>query len=221
MKPRLLDLYCCAGGAGAGYAQAGFEVVGVDINFQKNYPFEFHQADALEFLATYGHEFDAIHASPPCQAHSSLTKLTSQREHIDLIPETREALIALGKPWIIENVPGSPLRNPIMLCGTNFGLGVARHRYFESNIDLVWHETCDHTGKELYTVLSKSCRPIGDMRAKSSHEIGKKVMRVDWMTQYELGMAIPPAYTEYLGGQLLAELARRKESERQDELLCV
>lgn len=206
-KPKILDLFCCAGGAAVGYARAGFEVVGVDNKPQKNYPFKFYQADAVEFLKTYGHEFDAVHASPPCQAHSSLTKLTSQREHIDLIPQTREALTELGKPWIIENVPGSPLRNPIMLCGTNFGLGVARHRCFESNVDLKGHDSCDHTGKELYTVLSKSCRPVGDLRAKSSHEIGKRAMGVDWMTQYELGMAIPPAYTEYLGRQLIAKLA--------------
>jgi len=204
---RLLDLFCGAGGCSAGYARAGFDVVGVDIKPQPRYPFEFHCGDALEFAREHGHKFDVIHASPPCQAHSSLTALTSTKEHLDLIPETRELLKELGKPYLIENVPGSPLINPVVLCGTQFDLGVARHRLFESNVPLEGRGDCDHTGRELYTVLTKSCRTIGDMRGPSSHEKGKEVMGVDWMTQYELGLAIPPAYTEWLGRQLVDAFA--------------
>jgi len=164
------------------------------------------QADALEYLREHGHEFNAIHASPPCQAHSSLTALTSTREHLDLIPETRELLRQSGKPYIIENVPGSPLINPVTLCGTEFGLGVARHRLFESNVPLTGHGKCNHAGRQLYTVLTKSCRTIGDMRGPSSHEQGKKAMGVDWMTQFELGLSIPPAYTQFIGEQMKEHL---------------
>ena len=206
MKPRLLDLFCGAGGAGMGYHLAGFEVVGVDINLQPRYPFKFHQDDALEYLRQHGHEFDAIHASPPCQAHSSLTALTSTKTHLDMIPATRAELDRTGKVWVIENVPGSPLVSPVQICGTAFGLKVARHRMFESNVSIVGTGSCSHKGKELYTVLTKSCRVIGDMRGPSCHQTGKEAMGVDWMTQMELGEAIPPAYTEFLGLQLRAAL---------------
>ena len=180
-----------------GYHRAGFEVVGVDINPHPNYPFEFHQADALYFPLN---GFDVIHASPPCQAHSSLTSLTSTKTHVDLIPETRRRI--QGYPYVIENVPHSPLINPIILCGTNFGLAVARHRLFESNLLIVGHNGCNHNSRQLYTVLTKSCRKIGDMRGKSSHSIGKRAMGIDWMTQFEMGLAIPPAYTEHIGNQI-------------------
>ena len=203
---KLLDLYCGAGGAGMGYHRAGFEVVGVDIKPQPNYPFKFIQADALEYLREHYHEFDVIHASPPCQAHSSLTALTSTLKHLDLIPETREMLRATGKPYVIENVVGAPLENPVTLCGTEFGLGVARHRLFESNVPLTGHGKCNHVGLQLYTVLTKSCRKIGDMRGPSSHEQGKKAMGIDWMTQFELGLSIPPAYTQFVGEQLKQHL---------------
>ena len=113
-RPRLLDLYCCAGGAGAGYHLAGFDVVGVDIEKQGNYPFHFIQADAIQYLLKHGHEFDVIHASPPCQAHSNAQKIQGNN-HVDLIDPTRDALISIGKPWIIENVMGAPLINPITL----------------------------------------------------------------------------------------------------------
>jgi len=206
MKPRILDLFCGAGGAGMGYHLAGFEVVGVDINPQPRYPFEFHQGDALVYLREHGHEFDAIHSSPPCQAHSSLTALTSTKTHCDMIPATRWELTRTGKAWVIENVPGAPLVSPVQVCGTAFGLKVARHRMFESNVALTGTGACSHKGKELYTVLTKSCRVIGDMRGPSSHQTGKAAMGVDWMTQMELGEAIPPAYTEFLGLQLRAAL---------------
>ena len=129
---RLLDLFCCAGGAGMGYSRAGFDVVGVDIAPQPRYPFEFIQAEAIEYVKAHGHEYDAIHASPPCQASSALTKGTNRgRIYEDLIPQTRAALGASGRPYVIENVQGSDLRRDATLCGEMFGLAVIRHRYFE------------------------------------------------------------------------------------------
>ena len=180
-------------------------MTGVDIKAQPNYPYTFVQADAVEYLKAHGHEYDAIHASPPCQAHSAMTRISSQIVHKDLIPETRDALKASGKPYVIENVMGSPLVCPIMLCGTMFGLGVARHRLFESNIFLWVAGQCNHTSG-LMTVLTKSCRPIGNMRGPSSVEKGKVAMGIDWMNQHELGLSIPPAYTEWIGKQLLKHL---------------
>src|SRR5574337_20985 len=128
MKPRLLDLFCCAGGCAMGYHRAGFDVVGVDINPQQRYPFEFHQADAMTFDLS---GFDAIHASPPCQAYTVLGGREDLSHYPDLVDAVRERLQASGKPWIIENVPGAPLRDPITLCGAMFGLRRYRHRLFE------------------------------------------------------------------------------------------
>ena len=199
---RILDLFCGAGGAGEGYRRIGFDVTGVDIKPQPRNPHRFVEADALEYLQEHGHKYDAIHASPPCQRYSSLTALTSTKDHPDLIGPVRDMLITLGKPWVIENVKGAPLRNATMLCGTMFGLAVARHRYFETNFSLPRTSACNHKDKQLYTVLTKSCRRIGDMRGPSSHAIGKKAMGIDWMTQSELGEAIPPAYTAWIGQTL-------------------
>jgi DNA (cytosine-5)-methyltransferase 1 len=154
-RPRLLDLFCGAGGAGMGYHRAGFDVVGVDIASQKNYPFEFIQGDALAYCAEHGHEFDAIHASPPCQAHSAMKTMYNAREHLDLVPQTREALRATGKPYVIENVPGAPLITPFILCGTMFDLGwedaeLRRHRLFESSTFMLT-PSCAH-GRRRSTV---------------------------------------------------------------------
>lgn len=157
--PVLLDLYCCQGGAGMGYHRAGFRVVGVDTKPQPRYPFEFVQADALAFLEKHGPYFDAVHASPPCQAFTTLRHLPTSRSHPNLIPATRELLDSLGKPYVIENVPGAPLLNPVVLCGTMFdlrtrcGAQLRRHRLFETNWLLMcglvcWHgaHTCTVTG---------------------------------------------------------------------------
>jgi hypothetical protein len=138
-RPRLLDLFCKAGGASMGYHRAGFEVVGVDMEPQPRYPFEFHQADALTFPLG---GFDVVAASPPCQIHTSLkplAKATAKRmlNYLDLIPPTRERLIAWGGPYVIENVPGSTLRGHFVLCGSSFGLRVRRHRWFESNLPVL------------------------------------------------------------------------------------
>lgn len=211
MKPLLLDLFCCAGGAGTGYSRAGFEVVGVDINPQPRYPFEFHRANALEYLDEHGHKFDVIHASPPCQGYSNLrhiSKAKSIKNNPLLIDPVRYLLKKIGKPYIIENVESAPLENPIMLCGTMFGMKTTRHRLFETNPPL-WFppSSCNHSG-ELYSVLTKSCRPAGDLRSKSSHNLGKSIMGIDWMTQYELGEAIPPVYTEWIGKKIMACLTK-------------
>lgn len=154
-RPRLLDLFCCAGGAGMGYYRAGFDVVGVDIAPQPHYPFAFHQADALDFLAEHGHEFDAIHASPPCQLYST-TKYAHEDNgtHPDLLAPTRQALIECGIPYVIENVEGAPLIDPLTLCGSEFGLrapdvdglplALRRHRLFESSVWLMGAGGCFH-----------------------------------------------------------------------------
>ena len=154
---RLLDLYCKAGGASKGYQLAGFEVVGVDIKKQKRYPYEFIQADCLELMKDmdFLRSFDVIAASPPCQTHSITQHLRNAQgkstDKIDLIPQTREALVASGKPYVIENVPGSPLINPIQMCGSHFGLKVRRHRRFESNLPLIG-SPCKH---------KKQGKPVG------------------------------------------------------------
>lgn len=138
-KPRLLDAFCGAGGAGMGYHRAGFEVTGVDIQPQKRYPFRFIQGNALEYIYKHGHEYDAIHTSPPCQTHTNLNnikkiKASTEANYLDLVPQTRALLEMIGKPYVIENVVGAPLLNPMMLCGSMFGLKVYRHRLFESSV---------------------------------------------------------------------------------------
>lgn len=215
MRPRLLDPFCKAGGASKGYDSAGFEVVGVDIEPQPRYPFEFHQGDALEFVAEHGHEFDALAGSPPCQAHT-LAQRIQNREHRDYIDELRELYLTLGKPYIIENVPGAPLRNPVVLCGAMFGLGTYRHRLFESNIHLVVPPEPDH----LFPT-TKMGRP--PRAGEFMHVVGnfsgvaeaKAAMGIDWMIRDELREAIPPAYTEFLGRQLLAAVNQSAAIERQ------
>ena len=139
MCPRLLDLFCCAGGAAKGYNQAGFDIVGVDITPQPNYPFPFVQADALQLDPKFLLSFDAVHASPPCQSYSVLAKRTGNGSSWPrLIEPVREMLVQSGLPYVIENVVGAPLLNPIQLCGTMFpGLRVLRHRLFEVNVEVV------------------------------------------------------------------------------------
>lgn len=223
---RLLDLFCGAGGAAMGYHRAGFdEIVGVDNRPQKNFPFEFVQADALEYCAEYGHEFDVIHASPPCQVHSAL-KLFAGREHRDLIPATRAALDRTGKLYIIENVPGAPLINPIMLCGTSFGLQTScgallrRHRLFETNFDILPAPPCHHIkGRRTIGIFGNKAR---DTAAEKRHyskpketrggppdtilftlEDARAAMGISWMKFTELSQAIPPAYTEWIGKKII------------------
>lgn len=206
---RLLDLYCGAGGAAVGYHRAGFEeIVGVDITPQPRYPFTFVQADALEYLAAHGHEFDAIHASPPCQKYSWAAQRWKDRERVDLVEPTRALLIRIGLPWTIENVVGSPLARHVTLCGTQFGLELLRHRRFESSIFLMMPSPCAHIGSvrggEYVTVAGHGGE---NAKGRGSRAAKQRAMGIDWMNDQELNEAIPPAYTEYIGRQLLQAMA--------------
>lgn len=200
-----------------GYSRAGFEVTGVDINPQPRYPFKFIQADAIEYLRDHGHEYDAIHASPPCQAFSAMKHMPDAKTHPELIEPTRELLQGFDAPWVIENVVGAPMNNPVMLCGTMFGLGSAgfslqRHRQFESNIYLMAPGVCDHSrptigiyGGHVRCRSTKFWRNTGadfpgyDKRALSVEAMGG----TDWMTMNQMSEAIPPAYTEFIGGFMM------------------
>jgi DNA (cytosine-5)-methyltransferase 1 len=215
---RLLDAYCKAGGASKGYANAGFEVVGVDIESQPNYPYEFHQGDAIEFIAEYGHEFDAIHASPPCPSYSSLAVMPNAREHPRLVEPTREALKAAGRPYVIENVVGAPLIAPVKLCGAAFGLSygefvLARHRLFECSF-FVMSVGCAHRDRKVvgfygdHARTNRRARSMNDgqLNAVDSLAAGREAMGIDWMTWKELAQAIPPAYTEHISYYLMRHL---------------
>jgi DNA (cytosine-5)-methyltransferase 1 len=194
-----------------GYHRAGFEVVGVDIEPQRNYPFEFHQADALEFLLD---GFDAVHASPPCQLFTMYRNNHRQtyRPVLNLIPETRRRLVESGLPYVIENVPRAPLVHPIQLCGTSFPpLEVRRHRLFESNVKLN-APPCDHGRLTERKYPGSTNRPngrtvcnVGEYRVPLTMQ--KDAMGVDWMTLGELSEAIPPPMTEWIGRQLLEHLS--------------
>ena len=210
-KLKLLDLFCCAGGAGMGYAQAGFDVTGVDIVPRPRYPFAFVQADVLTLNPAWVAGFDAIHASPPCQAHSSLKSMHNAKDHPDLVPPTRAMLVASGRPWIIENVVGAPLINPITLCGTMFGLGTGeaelrRHRLFEMSHPPALTPQCTHRKARVIGVYGGHGRDR--RRAHNTQDFSTaqraEAMGIDWMTGAELSQAIPPAYTEWLGRHLLA-----------------
>ena len=223
-KRRILDLFCGAGGAGMGYHRAGFDVVGVDINPQPRYPFAFHQQDATFALrrlvnrggSTFVHpdgrhefltlaDFAAIHASPPCQRYSAMSACRPglSDDYPDLVRDTRALAIASGLPYVIENVPGSPLVDPIVLCGQMFGLELYRHRLFESNIPLT---APAHPPHLVPASKAGHWRP-GTVMSVAGHvspiRKAREVMGIDWMNRDELGESIPPAYTEFLGGQLL------------------
>lgn len=211
-RPRLLDLFCCAGGAGMGYHRAGFDVVGVDIAPQPNYPFEFHRGDALEYLAEHGHEFDVIHASPPCQQFTAYGRSDTKGwrdNYLNFLPQTQEALGQFDVPWVIENVPGAPLRAPVQLCGSSFHLDVRRHRLFESNVALEV-PPCDHsrqTPRFAPASNRKNLRSTVEVGVwRIPLEVQQQAMGIDWTTLRELSESIPPAYTEHIGRQLLEVL---------------
>jgi DNA (cytosine-5)-methyltransferase 1 len=206
-----------------GYHRAGFEVVGVDIRPQPRYPFAFHQGDALEFLAAHGREFDAIHASPPCQRYSWASFGTAAESHEDLVGPIRELLLPLEQPWVIENVVPAPLEwHAITLCGLMFGLKVFRHRRFECSRILFRPDHPSHKGKKIG--YAGMCCVVGHgggvsrrMREHCRHGSGGQqnkaewaaAMDIDWMSRDELSQAIPPAYTEWIGRQLIRLTAVR------------
>ena len=203
---KLLDLFCGAGGASMGYAQAGFEVTGIDVKHGKRYPYTYIRGDVRDYLdVDYLKQFDVVHASPPCQTHSATKHLRNAQgkttSKIDMIPEVRQALINSGVRYIIENVPQSPLIDPVQVCGSYFGLAVRRHRLFESNMNLVG-TPCNHTTRPVgvYGSLNDEI-PNGGRTAKTIEE-GRAAMGIDHMIWTELVEAIPPAYTKYLGEQI-------------------
>jgi hypothetical protein len=217
MRPKLLDLFCGAGGAGMGYLRAGFEVVGVDINPQLDYPAVMVVADALDFLAANWRDFDAVHASPPCQASTALTKGTNAgREYVQLIPETRRLLRATGLPTVIENVQGSDLRRDLTLCGEMFGLGVLRHRYFEvAGFTAAAPAHVPHRGRvrgwRHGTYYDGPYVAVyGEGGGKGSVSEWQTAMGIDWTDDRKaIAEAIPPAYTEHIGRQLAAHIVER------------
>ena len=224
-RPRLLDLFCGGGGAAVGYHRAGFDVIGVDIAPQPRYPFEFHQADALEVLGILtgqergdghandasdhrgpgwpvnGAPFDAIHASPPCQAFSVATQ-HARGNHDDLLTPTRESLQRTGLPWVIENVPGAPMRADYRLCGCMFRLGrLQRQRWFETSWrGFEMRPPCHHPEPAI-TITTKGQPNRTGYAAEAAEALG-----IDWMDMRERGLAIPPAYTEHIGRALLEHL---------------
>ncbi len=221
---KLLDLFCCEGGAAKGYQSAGFEVTGIDIEarFAKRYPGDFIQADAIEYVKEHGHEYDVIHASPPCQRYS-ITNASRQHDYPDLVAATREALTATGKPWVIENVVGAPLQDPITLCWTMFHqpgsvhdtdgepLQMFRHRLFESSLALEAPSGCNHEktmqvagsygGARRDKWEARHVRKGGYVPAK---DVQERLLGIDWMTQHGLYQSLPPVYTEHIGHQVTA-----------------
>ena len=212
-RPRLLDLFCCQGGAAMGYHRAGFDVVGVDNVAQPRYPFEFHQADALEFLTEHGDEFDVWHGSPPCQDHSTLRSRAGEHGTGWLLGATLERFEASGRPWVVENVMGAAMGSDLTLCGSMFGLRVYRHRKFRIG-DVPMLAVPPHPKHRVRTSTKTRMRGwdaglnisvTGDIGTT----IGGPAMGIDWMTGDGLSQAIPPAYTEFIGEQLMQHLRER------------
>jgi hypothetical protein len=196
---RLLDLFCGGGGAAMGYHRAGFDVTGVDLVDQPRYPFTFHRADALTFPLD---GYDVIHASPPCQHYAPVTRWRGDhRDHPDLLAAVVARLDATGLPYVVENVPGAPIRADLMLCGSRFGLAVRRHRYFvvRPTPPLDLHAGCQHRRTDL-PFIHKGERAYAD------------AMGVPWLDNVTARQAIPPAYTEHIGHQLLNHLDQREAS---------
>lgn len=202
-KLRALDLFCCGGGAGMGLHLAGFDVVGVDIEPQPHYPFEFHQADAVEFPVD---GFDFIWASPPCQAFTLCQRIQSNT-HPELVEPIRSKLQSAGVPWCIENVPGAPLIDPIELCGSMFGLRTYRHRLFECSFPIAAPPHPPHVAK-----TAKMGRPpkpdeyihvVGNFSGVAA---AREAMGIKWLPRDKLREAIPPAYSEYIGRHAIAHI---------------
>ena len=232
-QPRALDLFCSAGGATRGLQLAGFHVTGVDIAPQPRYVGDaFIQANALD-VDLEGYDF--IWASPPCQAFTMLRHMPTAHKHPNLIPQTRRKLVAAGVPWVIENVPGAPLGrsgNLITLCGSMFNLGIPeaqlwRHRIFESNIPLFVDRQCSHRGSPVgvyggggdnrrFGVVTITGHTGGTRKRGNLQQYNvaqrSRAMGIDWMTNAELSQAIPPAYSRFIGQQVMAALALSKKA---------
>jgi len=214
--PRLLDLFCGAGGAARGYHRAGFQVIGIDIKPQPRYPFPFWQRDALALPVEWiAKNFDVVHASPPCQHYTVYgnNRAHVRQDHPQLIEPTRSLLDLTRLPYVIENVPGAPLHRAIQLCGTSFGIEVRRHRLFESNVWLD-EKPCDHARFTERKYPGSSNRPngrtvcnIGEWRVPLA--VQQRAIGIDWMELPELSQAIPPAYTQYIGAQIMHTGPRR------------
>lgn len=220
-KPRLVDFFCGAGGASAGYVAAGFEVVGVDLRPMPNYPFQFIQGDAIQLMSdpAFMAQFDAAVASPPCQHDSRMTNCRPglAGEYPQLIGITRDLLTAWGGPWVIENVDGAGLAaqddlfgtNGLMLCGSMFGRLLYRHRFFEASFPLA----PAHHPRHLIPASKAGHWKPGTVISVEGHcspiALAREVMDIDWMDRDHLAEAIPPYYTEFIGRQLLAHLSER------------
>ena len=216
-RPKLLDLFCGAGGAAVGYHRAGFDVVGVDSQKQPKFPFRFIHADAMSLDPSFLASFDVIHASPPCQAYSDLAARNGNADDWPrLIEPVRRMLAATGKLYIIENVEGAPLRNYVVLCGTMFpGLRVIRHRLFETNFFVL---TPPHGRHPLVHTHDKRKRHYGKTNewtdyvtvtggGNSTIAAARDAMGIDWMTKREINEAIPPAYAEHVGKYAMMAIA--------------
>ncbi|MEU2495463.1 SAM-dependent methyltransferase [Streptomyces sp. NPDC007883] len=210
-RPRLLDRFCCQGGAAKGYHDAGFDVTGIDKDPQPRYPYRLVQADAIAFILEHGAEFDFIHGSPPCQ-HDTECQRIQGNTHPDLIAPTRAALEATGRPWVMENVRGAApkLRKPVMLCATMFGLANYRHRYFETGGGF----TLSQPAHTVHTVpQAKMGRPVppghnGQYVGNfSGVQAVRDVLGVPWMNRDGIRECIPPAYAEWIGQAFLASRA--------------
>ncbi len=216
-KPKILDLFCCAGGAGVGYTQAGFDVIGVDIKPQPNYPLPFIQTDALTLDPKFIALFDAIHASPPCQAYSDLAKRNGNADEWPrLIEPVRDMFIRSGLPYVIENVEGAPLLNPVVLCGTMFPeLRVLRHRLFEANFPIVLPVHKKHPKVHTFDRRKSHFGKTNEWQdfvqvtggGNCTLAAARHAMGIDWMTKNEINESIPPAYAKFVGEHLLRHLS--------------
>jgi DNA (cytosine-5)-methyltransferase 1 len=219
-RPRLLDTFCGAGGCSVGYSRAGFDVIGIDIELHDDYPFPMVVGDAMTYLADpdWLALFDVVHASPPCPRYSAATPAANRDSHPDLVGPVREALRAWGGTYVIENVPGAPLDHPVMLCGSAFGLRVRRHRLFESNAFLMSPGCVHGAQRSVVGVYGDHAdrlpvlRPDGTSRGVKASSVAdaQDALGIDWMTRWDdLADSIPPAFTEHIGSQILAQLEER------------
>lgn len=209
VKPRLLDLFCGEGGAAAGYAATGFEVVGVDIADQPRYPFEFHRGDAMTWPLD---GFQAVHASPPCQDHSSLSSLVEAHGTGWMLAATIARLAEWGGVWVVENVDGADMPGSLTLCGSEFGLGAGgrilrRHRRFVSSVLLMGAGGCHCHGWPTGGVYGNGGGGQQTRGFKFNAAESREAMGMPWASRSGVSQAIPPAYTLFIGEQLLAHLA--------------